>query len=126
MKRDEWKFPHTADVLADAAQKKATHHAERLRWWEGKKTESMDAIRAEGLEIDESLVEESMKLSNYNRAPTVSIRNDLMRDLNECVAKIKEHRDKEKAYSGWQKVLASQGKATLDLEHDDWLYFFAY
>lgn len=129
MKKHEWTFPVTADKLAEAAKSKHDHHIAREEWWSKKKAEVMAKIREEGLEVDESLVAEDygakFSTANYGRGPQVSVRNDLLRDLTECVTKIREHYNKAREYSGWHEVLSSQGQRALDLHHDDWLFFFS-
>ena len=123
MKRDDWKFSYKADVLLDAATKKLAHHQGRLSWWTHKKEEVVTKVRAEGIEVDESLAD---TVSNsYNRGATVQIRNDLVQDLQECVSKMREHRNKAENYEAWTEVLASQGSASFDLNQDDWLFFFS-
>lgn len=127
MQRTEWNFPYTADVLLEAAKRKIAHHKSRLAFWERKKGETMGKIKESGIEIDESLAEDDFKLSNsYRRGPTVQINNELLRDLEECVTKIKEHKSKTEGYLAWAEVLGSQGKASFPLNQDDWLYFFSY
>lgn len=122
MNRDNWLFPYTADKLLAAATAKREHHDARLLWWEDKKASVIEAVKAEGIEIDESLAD--ITSNSYGRGATVQVRNDLVRDLQECVSKIREHRGKASDYSAWVQVLSSQGQATLALHHDDWLFFF--
>lgn len=125
MKRDEWEFPYGAEILNDAATKKNAHHFERQKWWENKKQEVMTTIKSEGIEIDESLAGEYVgKMSNYSRGTTVMVRNDLQKDLDECVAKIKEHRNKAEGYAAWTEVLSVQKGMVFNLHQEDWLYFF--
>ncbi len=119
--RDKWNFPYTADKLHDAAIAKHEFHTARLAWWTKKKEEVMTQIKAEGLEIDESV---ALGFSNSGRNTSVSVRNDLLRDLNECVAKVNEHTAKVKDYDAWIQVLKSQGQSSFDLNQDDWLFFF--
>jgi len=62
--------------------------------------------------------------AGLGRGAQVNIRNDLVRDLQECVGKTQEHREKVKQYDSWTQVLASQGSASFDLQQADWLFFF--
>lgn len=119
--RQEWKFSYQASKLLDASKAKLAFHTDRLDWWEKKKTEVLETVKAEGLEIDESV---ALGYSNSGRSTSVNIRNDLLRDLNECVSKIEEHKSKVKVYDSWIQVLSSQGDASFDLHQDDWLFFF--
>lgn len=126
MNRDEWKFAYTAEKLLEAATAKKTFHEGRLTWWTDKQKEVEATIRSEGIEIDESV---AIGTSNYansftGRGANVTIRNDLVRDLQECVSKAQEHREKVRGYDAWIQVLASQGRAAFDLHQDDWLFFF--
>lgn len=125
MQRDKWEFSYTADKLAEAAKVKLAHHQERLSWWTDQKAKLMERIRAEGLEIDESLTDLYSNKMSGGRSPTVQVRGDLMRDLRECVEKTHEHANRVAGYDGWVQVLASQGQAAVKLHHDDWLFFFS-
>lgn len=128
MNRASWKFTYAADKLLEAAITKKTWHAGRLDWWHNKRTEVEALIRSEGIEIDESVgvgsLTSTSNYSNAGRGPQVSIRNDLVRDLSECVQKTSEHEAKIRDYSAWIQVLESQGQASLELHQDDWLFFF--
>ena len=121
MFRDKWMFPYTADTLHAAATEKHKFHTGRLEWWNKKKEDVMNQIRAHGLEIDESV---AIGYSNSGRNASVSVRDDLLRDLNECVAKVNEHTSKVKDYDAWIQVLKSQGQSSFNLNQDDWLFFF--
>lgn len=125
MNRSNWTFPYPADKLLDAAMAKKVFHEGRLDWWTDKRKSVEDTIRSEGIEIDESVAAVLSGYSNTSmRGPQVTIRNDLVRDLQECVAKTQEHQSKIKDYDAWTQVLASQGQASFDLYQDDWLFFF--
>jgi hypothetical protein len=127
MNRNQWKFAYTADHLLVAAKTKKTWHEGRVNWWTKKRDEIKEKIKSEGIEIDESVAFGTegylSNKSNY-RGASVSIRNDLVQDLNECVNKVSEHQTKVKEYDAWVQVLESQGKVSLDLNQDDWLFFF--
>lgn len=125
MKRTSWEFPYTADKLLDAARAKNAHHTSRLEWWEGKKAETLTKIRAEGISVDESLAAAIGASNSYGRGPAVSVDDTLLRDLNECLVKVNEHRGKSADYAAWSEVLASQGQSSFSLNQDDWLFFFS-
>ena len=122
MNRDKWKFSYSVESILNKTQAKKSLHEERLAWWEAKKIEVMDKVKADGLEIDESL---ATTISNsYARGPQVQIRADLLEDLQECVGKIKEHRGKVEEFSAWEAVLNSQSpRDMLELNYDDYLFF---
>lgn len=124
MNRKTWNFPYPADKLLEAATAKVDFHKARLAWWTEKKESVLGQIRAEGIEIDESVAAGQGYGKSYARDEQVSIRNDLLRDLNECVAKVREHSEKIGDYDAWMQVLSSQGQSMFDLHQDDWLFFF--
>jgi len=126
MKREEWSFEYTASKLAEAAQAKVDWHTERLAWWKAKKDEVMGTIRKEGLEVDEkiSLGFSSPKSRDWERGAQVMVRNDLQKDLDECMEKLKAHTLKLNEYSGWQQVLAANPESRQSLDINDWLFFF--
>jgi len=126
MKREEWTFEYTASKLADAAQAKVDWHRERLAWWKDKKDEVMGTIRKEGLEVDEkiSLGFSSPKSRDWERGAQVMVRNDLQKDLDECMEKLKAHTLKLNEYSGWQQVLSANPESRQSLDINDWLFFF--
>jgi hypothetical protein len=69
----------------------------------------MDAIKSGGIQVEESMAPSNMSTA-YNRGSTVMIRDDLNRDLQECVAKIREHDARAKEYNGWVQVLDNRGE----------------
>lgn len=123
MKRNEWTFTYTADELEAAAEQKRKHHADRLAWWEQKKQEVMEKIATSGITVQES---PGAGASNVSRGytPQIRIDNTLETDLTECACKMEEHRSKERSFAGWVQVLNANPKSSLELEHDDYLFFF--
>jgi hypothetical protein len=126
MIRREWKFDYTASKLAEAAQAKVNWHAERLEWWRNKKNEVFALIRSEGIEVDEkiALAFQNPKSRDYDRGAQVMVRNDLQKDLDECMEKLSTHTQKLNEYAGWQQVLAANSESRQALDIDDWLFFF--
>jgi hypothetical protein len=126
MLRQDWGFDYTAAKLAEAAEVKKAFHHERLDWWKAKRTEVMHTIRAEGIEIDETIVLEfrGPKSRDWDRSSQVMVRNDLQKDLGECLEKLSHHTEKLQQYDGWQQVLAANAEARVKLDIDDWLFFF--
>lgn len=122
MLRNEWEFGYKAGTILKGAEVKHKYHTARLKWWEDKLEEVKKKIKAEGIEIDESL---SNLTSNAYRGASVNIRNDLVQDVQECVSKTQEHRARVVEYAAWIQVLESQGNATFQLNQDDWLFFFS-
>ncbi len=126
MQRNEWKFEYTASKLADAAQAKIVWHTERLDWWKNKKEVVFATIRSEGLEVDEKISLEFVnpKSRDWERGAQVMIRNDLQKDLDECLEKLQAHTKCLNEYNGWQQVLVANPENRLSLDIDDWLFFF--
>lgn len=126
--REQWKFNYKVCDILEAANYKVDWHKGRHDWWVAKKKEVLDKIRQEGLEIDESVAADqfsSYKISNTGRQTQVLIRDDLMRDLNECSSKTEEHKNKIASYEAWVAVLSAQPENNmLELDQSDWLYFF--
>lgn len=129
MNRNQWKFKLQAPEVFARAEKKFEYHNSRVTFWEKKRDEIKAKIKSEGLEFEESVLADSgntsyHSVSNFQyRQPTVNIRGDLLADLEECNSKVKEHQAKRKDYSNWVTIL-SQEKQTLELDHDDFLFFF--
>ena len=126
MLRQDWGFDYTATKLAEAAQAKRGFHQERLDWWKAKRAEVMTTIRAEGLEIDDAIALEyrSPKSRDWDRGSQVMVRNDLQKDLNECLEKLSHHTQQVQQFDGWQQVLAANAEARVKLDIEDWLFFF--
>ena len=126
MQRNEWKFDYTAKNLAQAAQVKIDWHKERMAWWKAKKDEVFATIRREGIEVDEkiSLAFQHPKARDWERGAQVMVRNDLQKDLNECLEKLQFHTRSLNEYSGWQQVLFANPENRLALDINDWLFFF--
>lgn len=127
MQRKDWKFDYTGSRLAEAARTKKDFHAERIEWWKQKKNEVMATIRAEGLEVDESITIQAYrnpKGRDWERGTQVMIRNDLRRDLEECMEKLAWHTDLSFKYGGWLQMLEANPEARVPLDIEDWLFFF--
>lgn len=126
MLRDEWKFEYQAAKLAQASENRAAHHRDRFDWWRAKKDQVLQTIRSEGIEIDEKLVLEfaSPKSRDWQDATRVTVRNDLRNDLNECLKKLAHHTRLMASYSAWSEVLSANPTAALNLDHEDWQFFF--
>lgn len=127
MQRDEWKFEYAGDRLAGAAAQKAAWHQERVEFWKATRERVMTTIRAEGIEIDEKIAlgTRSPKARDWERGAEVMIRNDLQKDLAECMEKLAWHTGKVDEYAGWQQLLAANPASRQALDIDDWLFFFA-
>lgn len=127
MKRNEWNFTYAAGKLAEAAQGKLDHHNDRLTFWKRHKEDVISRIRTEGIEVDEnvSLSYRRPKERDWDRGAKVMVRNDLQHELDEALEKLGYHTGKIAEYDGWRQVLAANADSRLELDIDDWLFFFA-
>lgn len=128
MNRHEWEFEYTARDLAKAAGAQRDYRRSRITAWEGKKQETMEKIKTSGLTVHESVAE---KFAGYTtnalhgqRGAQVMVDATLQKDLDECVGKIRVHRELAQEYDAWLQVLEAQPETRLKLQHDDWLFFY--
>jgi hypothetical protein len=126
MQRKEWKFSYSAPQLAEAARTKIDYHAEHLGFWMKKREELMATIREEGIEINEKIAlgYVNPKARDWDRGGEIMIRNDLRKGLVETFEKLSYHTGKRDTYDGWEQVLRAKPDNTLDLDIEDWLFFF--
>lgn len=121
-KRHEWKFQYEARKLAEQAAFRSGYHQGRVAWWKDKKAQVMVKVRESGIEIHES---QAAAYSNkMGREPRVVIDQTLQADLVECHDKIQAHMAAAIEYAGWQQVLNANPSQVLELNQDDYLYFF--
>lgn len=127
MLRNEWKFTYTAARLAEGAQTKLTFHSDRISWWKKHKEELIAEIRKDGLEVSEGAATaySNPKARDYERGAKVMVRNDLKDKLDECMEKLTYHVGKHRDYDGWVQVLAANPEDRLDVDLDDWLFYFS-
>lgn len=129
MNRKGWTFPQHAYNVAKAAERKRDHHQSRLDWWKSKLAELMEQIKSQGLEIEEPLAMQYSRASlvgsmkGGNRARIV-VRDDYQRKLDECQIKIQEHNQKAVEYDSWFKVLSANQGQVVELDADDYTFFF--
>lgn len=128
MLRLEWKFTRLGGELAEAAQRQLDRRRERLEYWREKKGEVMAKIRESGIDINESM---AAQIQNYSstqfgnrQAATVTIDEQMLEDLNECLDKIKTHDGAVRDYTAWVQVLGSNRNQSLELDQNDWMFFF--
>ncbi|MBW6494286.1 MAG: hypothetical protein K0B16_06975 [Burkholderiaceae bacterium] len=126
MLRSEWKFTYPAARLAEAALAKFTYHDERHAWWSEKRHEVMATIRSEGIEVDERMVlaHTNPKAQDWDRGTRVMVRNDLQENLAECMQKLRHHTALRRDYDGWIQALQANATAHMELDIDDYLFFF--
>lgn len=126
MKREEWMFEYTASRLADAAASQAAFRRTRFEFWRAKKEEVVQRIRDSGLTVHEDMSLGLMDKTYVTRDSRAQVLVDpmLQRDLNECVTKMQQHSERAREYDGWEQVLRGNAEARVQLDHDDWMYFF--
>jgi hypothetical protein len=125
MLRNSWAFKFNAKKLVEAAKKKAEHHKARLKFWEGTKEKVMAEVRESGIEVSESAAGASYQNSTRGFGPQVMVRVDLQTRLTECHNKLQEHAAKIAEYEGWVEVLEGNPEDQLQLNSDDYLFFFS-
>ena|ERR1035437_8676428 len=126
MLRDSWKFTYTAARLAEAAQVKLKFHDERVAWWKKRKDDLVAQIRTDGIEVSEgaALGYSNPKSRDFERGAKVMVRNDLKDQLDECMEKLAYHVGKRRDYDGWVQVLTANPGDRLDVDMQDWLFYF--
>lgn len=83
----------------------------------------MRKVAESGIEVKDSVASSYSNVKG-NFGPEITIDATLQRELTECQQKIMEHHRFIKEYEGWIQVLKGNPESRLDLEHDDYLYFF--
>ena len=126
MLRDQWKFRYTAEQLAEAVQQKIQYHDERHAFWNGRREDIVTQIKADGIEVNEKSVLQygSPKMRDYQQGGDIMIRNDLRKSLTEAYEKLAYHTGRKDTYDGWRQILPANSGLPLDLDINDWLFFF--
>ena len=126
MLRDQWKFRYTAEQLAEAVQQKIQYHDERHTFWNGRREDIFTQIKADGIEVNEKSVLQygSPKMRDYQQGGDIMIRNDLRKSLTEAYEKLAYHTGRKDTYDGWRQILTANSGLPLDLDINDWLFFF--
>ena len=126
MLRDQWKFRYTAEQLAEAVQQKIQYHDERHAFWNGRRENIVTQIKADGIEVNEKSVLQyaSPKMRDYAQSGDIMIRNDLRKSLAEAYEKLAYHTGRKDTYDGWRQILTANSGLPLDLDINDWLFFF--
>lgn len=122
MEKHNWKFLYKAEVIAEGAKKKKAAAEVKFVWWEAKKKELMKTV-PEGIRVQESVASSYSNVkSSYG--PQVVIDPTLQRSLSEVHSRLISLDQAIKEYDGWVQVLSSNPQSMLELNHEDWLYFF--
>lgn len=130
-KRDEWTVQYTGSALAKAAADKKTYHEGRLKWWRHTKEEVAAAIRAGGITVTESIVDDLAKQGYTNTTrgdggPVVQIDAAMQAHLREAHGKVKDHEKAVSVYDAWHQMMSSEAATprTFELTQADWMFFF--
>jgi len=121
MEKSKWKFSYKATELAEGAKKKIISAGKKFKWWEEKKKELLAKV-PEGITVEESVGATYSNIKGY--APQVVIDVTLQRNLSETHQRLINLDSTIREYDGWVQVLEANSTQTLELDHDDWLYFF--
>lgn len=129
-KRGDWVFTYSAKTLFSAATAKRDHHLSRREWWSKKKEEVLAEIKQDGLSVNESIVDELMKVGYSNNTRVVNqgsvyIKPELLEQMRECQTKISAHADSATVYDGWIQAMQAAGDKSFELNINDWLFFFS-
>jgi hypothetical protein len=86
MNRDQWTFRYNATQLAEATRTKIDYHNKCLEFWDGRRTQLIAEIRADGIEVNEKTVLQTPERMNikgrdWTTGGDVMIRNDLRKSL---------------------------------------------
>lgn len=123
--RNKWKFRYAAHILANAASEKASIREGRVSIWMKKQKEIIAEVKEKGLEINESV---SAQFSNYStkagRGARLEVSDKYQEQLDECFSRIKSNSEAALAYRAWQYVLDANKNELLELNYEDWLFFF--
>lgn len=127
-KRGEWEFEYTASKLAEGAVEQKIFRLNRVNVWTEAKNKLMEEIRESGLEVTESMAAAMSSQYQFGNggagAPTIHVKQDLQKKLQECFTKIQDHSQAAAEYGGWYQVLSANPESRLKLTQADWLYFF--
>lgn len=129
MNRDQWTFRYNATQLAEATRTKIDYHNKRLEFWDGRRTQLIAEIRADGIEVNEKTVLQTPERMNikgrdWTTGGDVMIRNDLRKSLAESYEKLSYHTTRRDQYKGWLQAFTDNLENSHELEMDDWQFFF--
>lgn len=123
MNRHDWKFQFTASKLAEGAKNKLKSHKVKLEYWENKKKEVLEKIAQTGVKVTDSLAADYGSTKGFV-TPSVSIDPELQKHLTEAHSKIQVHHSKMAEYSAWVQVFEGNPESRLDLDQEDYMFFF--
>ena len=119
-KRDEHTFEFKAIEIAEAAEKQAVYHEQRLKYWE---KEYDSAVRIVQNTIGAKLVKQ--RLTRGYRVEVVVNYGDpsAYSRLQEAFRKIETHRKSAEEFRSDQQVYSTQGERFYELALDDVQYY---
>jgi len=123
--RGKWKFNKSTDDLKVAAAKKALFRKGREDFWKSKFDEVMAEIKNSGIEVNESINSGYSTSNTGYRKPEIQVKPELEEKIGECHNKIKEHSNAFAAYNAWAQVFEGNPGVVMELNFNDWLYFFS-
>jgi hypothetical protein len=63
-------------------------------------------------------------MRDYQQGGDIVIRNDLRKSLTEAYEKLAYHTGRKDTYDGWRQILTANSGLPLNLDINDWLFFF--
>ena len=125
MERNKWQFEYTAHKLAEAAVERKAHHESRLDWWKRQKAELLEQIKAEGLEVNESVANRFEGITDMSsRSPQIMVRTEFQEKMRECHNRIHVHQELIFEYSSWIAMLSANPEQRVLLDIQDFTFFF--
>ena len=124
--RETWKSNHQVSQVREALKQKIQWHKERYNSWVQEREGLLAEAGTRGIKMDRAELMKAMSYSSSNRFDEVGPRIDpeYARELGNADQKVKEHRDKVRDFSEWDRSLAhmNQGEV-VTLEHTDRVFF---
>lgn len=114
--RSKLEFDYTGAALGAACEKKRDHHEERLKWWEGELETAREAFKGAAVTFQEYPVTGGVRTQAL-------IDPAKQRRMDECHAKVEEHRVKREEYDRWGRGFRANADAHFALDPDDIAYF---
>jgi len=116
MLRNELWFSYAGGVLASACADQVTYHEERLEFWEAEQGQAEARLRESGVEFRVRPVTGGERLDAV-------VDPQRQARLNECYAKVEQHRRQVEDFQRWQRSFETNSEAAFELDAEDVAYF---
>jgi hypothetical protein len=114
--RTTWKFAYRGADLIAPTQEKVDYHRERLDWWTKEQDYTVEEVRGKGIVLHEQ------PMTGGYRAQ-VLIDPTYQQRLDECAAKVQEHRRELEVYEMYLRAFQLNRDDLLQLDAEDLRYF---